>query len=348
MRLALVADDLDDLARKLPVARALRTDRELGVFAGEAAPSKEPGREPSRGPSREPGREPGREATGRVAFLFPGQGSQRPGMLADLFVAFPRLQRHLRGDAAPYAAALFPPAAFRPDRKAAQRERITDTRVAQPVMGIAGTAVHELLEWLGVRADMAGGHSYGELVALSAAGTIRAADLLSVGEARAAAILGAAGEDPGTMAAVGADAAAVREILAAAAVEGVVVANHNGRQGRAPLVSKAQLNGLASLPFAGASTARPGLSKVALGVVLAVILTCPVWLAPAPVTFKDFGVTEITNLLTIFFFIALLAERALEVFIGTWRSPGASQLELVVRNSKENLAPMVVTGNPGS
>src|SRR5439155_1731054 len=156
---------------------------------------------------------PAREATGRVAFLFPGQGSQRPGMLADLFVAFPRLQRHLRGDAAPYAAALFPPAAFGPDRQAAQRERITDTRVAQPVMGIAGTAVHELLEWLGVRADMAGGHSYGELVAPSAAGTIRTGDLLSLGEARAAAILGAAGAVPGTMAAVGADVAAVRDIL---------------------------------------------------------------------------------------------------------------------------------------
>src|SRR5207253_7081317 len=59
---------------------------------------------------------------------------------------------------------------------------------------------------------------------------IRTGDLLSLGEARAAAILGAAGEDPGTMAAVGADAAAVRDILAAAAVEGVVVANHNAPQ----------------------------------------------------------------------------------------------------------------------
>jgi hypothetical protein len=82
----------------------------------------------------------------------------------------------------------------------------------------------------------------------------------------------------------------------------------------------------------------PGPSKVALAVVLAALLSCPVWLAPAHVTFKDFGITEITNLLAIFFLVALLAERALEVFIGTWRSPGASQLELVVRYSKENLA----------
>src|SRR5256885_4465945 len=126
-----------------------------------------------------------------------------------------------------------PPASFTPEGLAAQREAITDTRVAQPVMGIAGTAVADLLGWLGVRPDMAGGHSYGELVALASAGALRKEDLLALGRHRAAVILAAAGEDPGGMAAVSADAPTVQRALAgapssvAAAVAGVVVANYN-------------------------------------------------------------------------------------------------------------------------
>ncbi len=165
------------------------------------------------------------ETTGDVAFLFPGQGSQRPGMLADLFVAFPEL-RELLDLGRAYQARLFPGSAFAPDARSAQQRAITDTRVAQPVLGIADLAMARLLERVGVRPAMAAGHSYGELVALAVAGAFDADTLIELSEARARCILAAAdarGGDPGTMAAVRANVADVRRWLA----PDVVIANHN-------------------------------------------------------------------------------------------------------------------------
>jgi acyl transferase domain-containing protein/NAD(P)H-dependent flavin oxidoreductase YrpB (nitropropane dioxygenase family) len=196
---AVVAEDLDDLATKLARARSGASGD--GVFVASEDAS----------------------ATGQVAFLFPGQGSQRPGMLADLFVAFPRLQRLLELGRR-WAGAMFPAAAFGDNDAARQRAILTDTRVAQPALGIAGLAMHELLTSLGVQADHLGGHSYGELVALAAAGAVSAGDLLELSEARGQAILTAAGSDPGTMAAVAATAEQVRAVLGDGPV---VVANHN-------------------------------------------------------------------------------------------------------------------------
>ena len=149
-------------------------------------------------------------------------------MLADLFVAFPRLQRLLRLAEGRYAPVMFPPTAFSREETARQKAAITDTRMAQPTLGIAGLAIAELLGSLGVRPDMAGGHSYGELVALCTAGAFGEEDLLGLSEARAGAILAAAGDDPGTMAAVSAPAADVRAVLEEIGAAGeVIVANDN-------------------------------------------------------------------------------------------------------------------------
>ncbi|MGH3534186.1 MAG: beta-ketoacyl synthase N-terminal-like domain-containing protein, partial [Pseudonocardiaceae bacterium] len=225
---AMVADDLDDLAAKLSGAREAAATDDVFIASEEAG------------------------IAGQVAFLFPGQGSQRPGMLADLFVAFPRLRRFLElGDR--WADLMFPPAAFSKEESARQRAALTDTRIAQPALGIAGLAMHEMLTSLGVHPDHVGGHSYGELVALAAAGVIEPAELLALSEARGRAILAAAGPDPGTMAAI---TATVEKVQAVLGNGPVVVANHNAPgqaviSGPTPAV-QAALNRLAEAGVTGA------------------------------------------------------------------------------------------------
>ncbi|MFJ3307788.1 SDR family oxidoreductase [Streptomyces sp. NPDC086549] len=209
VRVAVVATDVDSLVDRLRRALAGEHDPAAGIHLADPAPA---------------------DDDGKIAFLFPGQGSQRPGMLADLFITFPELQHYLRL-APTHADRLYPPAAFDDPGHERRRAELTDTRAAQPALGITGLAAHALLTTAGVLPDMAAGHSYGELVALCAAGTLDPETLLELSTERATAILAAAGDDPGTMAAVSAAAEDVEHALRAAQTPAsVVLANRNSPQ----------------------------------------------------------------------------------------------------------------------
>jgi len=153
-----------------------------------------------------------KERDGKVGFLFPGQGSQHIDMARGLFVMFPWLRGQLEGNEH-YSDIMFPPTAFTDDGKQAQQADLTDTRNAQPSLGLVDTAIADLLKACGVAPDAVAGHSYGEVAALSFAGAIDREDLAYVSRQRAEAILEAIGSDPGTMAAVSLGSDKVLELL---------------------------------------------------------------------------------------------------------------------------------------
>src|SRR6202011_5006006 len=77
---------------------------------------------------------------GKVAFLFPGQGSQAPGMMQDIFIAFPQLRPILEHGRA-WLDKLYPPTAFSSEEEREQRRMLTATRVAQPALGMVEYAL---------------------------------------------------------------------------------------------------------------------------------------------------------------------------------------------------------------
>ena len=205
VQVAIVADDLDDLRAKVALARQGRSGP--GVYRAEADTAGAAGGEAP-----------------KVAFLFPGQGSQRPGMAGDLFVGFAET-RSLLELGRTWAATMLPAAAFGNPGREAQRRAVTDTRVAQPSLGLADLATARLLAHLGVRPDMLAGHSYGELVALCVAGAFDEPTLLALSEARGRAMVDAVPDgDPGGMVAVAASREKLAEVLKGI---DVVVANDN-------------------------------------------------------------------------------------------------------------------------
>ncbi|MEZ4767670.1 MAG: beta-ketoacyl synthase N-terminal-like domain-containing protein [Caldilineales bacterium] len=116
---------------------------------------------------------------GKLAFLFPGEGSQYPNMLADLAIHFPevrtafdRIDRIFAGHPRGYVPSdfIFPAPGLPEDSVVARQLWEIDGAVEAVLTGNA--AMHALLLKLGVQPDAMVGHSTGEYSALLASGMI--------------------------------------------------------------------------------------------------------------------------------------------------------------------------------
>lgn len=216
--LAVVASSGDDLLKKLEFAKTVTRDESKkslkdprGIFFEERL----------------------HEAFGKVAFLFPGQGSQQLNMLGDLSLSFSCVREAFE-KADQVLASKFPqklsrfvyptPVFNETDRKQ-QKAMLTDTHVAQPAIAAADIAAYSLMEDLGIVPDMCAGHSFGEYVALCAAGAMNIDDLFRVSEARGHILKSTNGKKSGSMAAVAANGNEVRRLIAH--LKDVTLANLN-------------------------------------------------------------------------------------------------------------------------
>ncbi len=153
-----------------------------------------------------------RGAAPRVVFLYPGQGTQYPGMGRQLFDSAPVFREALeRCDAllrphldVPLLSVLFPA----PDSDAAL---IHQTRYTQPALFALGYALTELWRSWGITPDAVMGHSVGEFTAAHAAGALGLEEALSLLATRSRLIQ--ALPRNGAMAAILADEPTVRAAL---------------------------------------------------------------------------------------------------------------------------------------
>ncbi|MGQ0433979.1 MAG: ACP S-malonyltransferase [Microthrixaceae bacterium] len=155
-----------------------------------------------------------------LAFTFPGQGSQQPGMGRPWIDHPAWAVVHAASDASGRDVA-----ALLLDADADELRRTENAQLATYVLSLV---VHDAVRALGVRCGVAAGHSLGEYTALTATGALSLTDGVRLVTERGAAMQAAADARPGTMAAVlGADDAIVAEACAKATGD-VWVANMNG------------------------------------------------------------------------------------------------------------------------
>jgi [acyl-carrier-protein] S-malonyltransferase len=160
----------------------------------------------------------------QLLLLFPGQGSQKPGMAKDLAEQYPAA-RAVFADADAALGAPLSTLCFE-----GPAEELTRTHNAQPALLAHGAAVWAVVkERAAAHVVAAAGHSLGEFSAYHAAGALSLPDAVRLVRRRGELMYETGAQRPGAMAAIlGELQRPIDEICAEASTAGVVVpANYN-------------------------------------------------------------------------------------------------------------------------
>lgn len=134
--------------------------------------------------------------SGKIAFMFPGQGSLEVGMGRDIAEAVPEAMAVY--EAGSEVAGL--------DLRAlcfeSPVEALVDTEVQQPALVTTSLAIAQAIRARGIRPDFVVGHSVGEFAALAAAESLSLREAVALVRERGLAMAEAARERPGAMAAI--------------------------------------------------------------------------------------------------------------------------------------------------
>lgn len=160
-----------------------------------------------------------RQVNGRVVFMFPGQGSQHAGMFQGLRRALPTLESTLATLAAvhPVCRPVLEMIGTAPN--AVSGGELEKTQFAQPALAMICSALATELARFGVVPELAIGHSFGELVALSVVGAISPHDLILLSVERGRLMARAGARDCGAMLAVHGAAEKTTALLADAGIK---------------------------------------------------------------------------------------------------------------------------------
>jgi len=165
-------------------------------------------------------REEGRMSTGKIAFMFPGQGSLEAGMGRAIAEAVPEAMEVYRAGSEASGLDLVQLCFEAP------LDQLVQTEVQQPALVATSLAINQAIRARGIRPDFVVGHSVGEFAALAAAESLPHAEAVGLVRERGLAMAEAARQHPGSMAAILGLADEVVENLCRKIV-GVWPANYN-------------------------------------------------------------------------------------------------------------------------
>nr|WP_321398229.1 beta-ketoacyl synthase N-terminal-like domain-containing protein [uncultured Desulfobacter sp.] len=217
MRLLILLSDQDDVFERILQAKDVITGDQIAkppIFLGKGA------------------------ASGKIGFVFPGQGSQYTGMGGQVMSVFPESLEMLgmaqscirdtgEEDDRLLSAYIYPPPEYAMDKNSAEAA-LRQTNIAQPAIGAVSLSMLGILSRFKVTPRMTCGHSYGELCALYAAGWIDAKTCFELSAARGnfMAKAGQSAGDPGSMLAIQAPIEKIEALLEEEKLD-LVLANRN-------------------------------------------------------------------------------------------------------------------------